>query len=59
MSQLELPEGWIIHDMFNEDLLKKCREPYFSEQCIELALPPTIINEKKEYEVEKVWKHRK
>ncbi len=26
---------------------------------MELAPPPTIINEKEEYEVEEVWKHRK
>ena len=28
--QLELPEGWIIHNVFNEDLLTRCRELYFS-----------------------------
>jgi len=57
--QLELPEGWMIHNVFNEDLLTKYRKLHFSEQHMELALPPTIINEEEEYEVEEVWKHRK
>ena len=26
---------------------------------MELALPPTIINEEEDYKVEEVWKHRK
>jgi len=45
--------------MFNKDLLTRCNKPQFKEQHVELAPPPTIINEKEEYEVEKVWKHRK
>jgi len=48
--QLELPEGWAIHNVFNEDLLTRC---------VELAQPPTIINEEEEYEVEKVRKYKK
>ena len=28
--QLELPKGWMIHDVFNKDLLTRCREPAFS-----------------------------
>ena len=27
--QLELPEGWMIHNIFNEDLLTQCVEPKF------------------------------
>jgi len=27
--QLELPEGWMIHKVFNEDLLTQCVEPKF------------------------------
>jgi len=27
--QLKLPEGWIIHDVFNKDLLTQCKEPYY------------------------------
>ena len=55
--QLELLESWMIHNVFNEDLLTQCVEPKFKGQHKEPAPPPTIINE--EYEVEEVWKHRK
>jgi len=57
--QLELPEGWAIHNVFNEDLLTRCVEPKFKGQHMEPAPPPTIINEEEEYEVEEVRKHRK
>ena len=57
--QLELLEGWAIHNVFNKDLLTRCVEPKFKDQHEELAPPPTIINEKEEYEVEEVRKHRK
>ena len=57
--QLELPEEWAIHNVFNKDLLTRCNKPQFKGQHMELALPPIIINEKEEYEVEEVWKHRK
>ena len=57
--QLKLPEGWMIHNVFNEDLLTRCREPYYQGQHMEPASPPMIINEEEEYEVEEVWKHRK
>ena len=57
--QLELLEEWIIHNMFNKDLLTKCKKPHFSGQYMELAPLPTIINEEEEYEVEEVWKLRK
>ena len=56
--QLELLEEWMIHDVFNKDLLTQCVEPKFQGQHKDPALPPTIINEKEEYEVEEVWKHR-
>jgi len=52
--QLELPEGWMIHNIFNKDLLTKCKEPQFKGQHMELAPPPTIINEEEEYKVEEV-----
>jgi len=45
--------------MFNEDLLTRCREPYFEGQHMDLALQSTIINEEEEYKVEEVRKHRK
>jgi len=57
--QLELSEGWAIHNVFNEDLLTQCVEPKFKGQYKKLAPPPTIINEEKEYEVEEVRKYRK
>jgi len=56
--QLELPEGWVIHNMFNEDLLTQCVKPKFKRQHKELAPPPTIINEEEEYKVKKVRKHK-
>ena len=52
--QLKLLKEWIIHNVFNKDLLTKCRELYFSEQHIKIASPPTIINKKEEYEVKEV-----
>ena len=57
--QLELLEDWMIHNVFNENLLTRCVEPKFKGQHKEPAPPPTIINEEEEYEVEEVWKHRK
>jgi len=49
----------MIHNMFNEDLLIRCNELQFKGQHVEPVPPPTIINKKKEYEVEEVWKYRK
>ena len=57
--QLELPESWMIHNVFNEDLLTRCVELKFKGQHKEPVLPPIIIKEEEEYEVEEVWKHRK
>ena len=57
--QLELPEGWMIHNIFNEDLLTRCVELKFKGQHKDPVPPTTIINEEKEYEVEEVRKHRK
>ena len=56
--ELKLPEGWMIHNVFNEDLLTRCVEPKFQRQCRNPAPLPVIINEKEEYEVEEVRKHR-
>ena len=55
--QLKLPEGWMIHNMFNEDLLTRCRESYYQGQYMELAPPSDIINEEEEYKVEEIRKH--
>jgi len=57
--QLELLEGWMIHNLFNEDFLTRCVEPKFKEQNGEPVPLPTIINEEEEYEVEEVRKHKK
>ena len=55
--QLELLEGWMIYNMFNKDLLTRCRKPHFKEQHMEPAPPSTIINEEEKYEVEEVRKY--
>ena len=52
--QLKLLEEYMIHDMFNEDLLTECRKPHYPEQHMEPAPPPVIINEEEEYKVEEV-----
>jgi len=57
--QLILLEGWIIHNMFNEDLLTRYKELQFKEQHMEPAPPPMIINEEEKYKVEEVRKYRK
>jgi len=56
--ELELPEGWMIHNIFNKNLLTQCVELKFQGQHKNPAPPPMIINEEEEYEVEEVWKHR-
>ena len=45
--------------MFNKDLLTQCVKPKFKGQHEEPAPLLMIINEKEEYEVEEVRKHRK
>ena len=57
--QLELPEEWAIHNVFNKDLLTRCNESQFKGQHMEPAPLPTIINKEEEYKVEEVRKHRK
>ena len=49
----------MIHNMFNEDLLTQCKKLQFKGQHIKLASPPDIINEKEEYEMKELRKHRK
>jgi len=49
----------MIHNVFNEDLLTRCREPQLKGQHMELVSLPTIMNDEEEYEVEEVQKHRK
>jgi len=57
--ELELLERWMIHNVFNKDLLTQCVEPKFKRQYEEPVPPPIIINKEEEYEVEEVRKHRK
>ena len=57
--QLKLLEGWMIHNVFNKDLLTRYRKSHFKGQHMEPAPPPTIINEEEEYKVEEVRKHWK
>jgi len=57
--QLELLEGWMIHNVFNENLLTQCVKPKFKGQHEEPAPLLMIFNEEEEYEVEEVRKHRK
>ena len=53
--QLKLLEEWMIHDVFNEDLLIWCKELHYKGQHMEPVLLPDI-NEEEEYEVEVVAK---
>ena len=48
----------MIHNVFDEDLLTRCREPQFKEQHMKLVPLPTIINKEEKYKVEvrKHWK---
>ena len=57
--QLKLLKEWVIYNVFNEDLLTQYRESQFKGQYIEMVPLLDIINEKEEYEVEKVQNHRK
>ena len=51
--QLTLPEQWKIHDMFHVDLLTPYRETEFHGPNY-AQLPPDLINEEEQYEVEQV-----
>ena len=57
--RLELPEGWAIHNVFNEDLLTRCKKAEFASQHKDSAPPPDIINEEKEYKVKEIRGHCK
>ena len=50
--ELELSEGWMIHNIFNEDLLTQCVEPKYQGQRMDSVPPLVIINEEEEYKVE-------
>ena len=57
--QLELLERWMIHNVFNENLLTQCVKLKFKGQYEDPAPLPMIIDEKEEYEVEEIKKYRK
>ena len=57
--ELKLPTTWMIHNVFNKNLLTKWREPKFQIQKDTPPPPPEIINEEEEYEIEAIRKHRK
>ena len=46
--QIELLEGWMIHNVFNKNLLTQCRELYFKRQHMNLVPLLEIINKEKE-----------
>jgi hypothetical protein len=56
---VKLPEQWVIHDVFNEDLLTKCQMAEY--KCQEKAPPltPDIIEGEEEFEIEEVQGHHK
>ena len=57
--QLELPEGWMIHNVFNKNLLIQCKELQYQGQHMDPAPLSDIINKEEEYEVEEIRKHQK
>ena len=52
--RIKLPEGWVIHDVFNEALLTRHHGPEFDSQKAPLPPPPEIINSKEEYEIDEI-----
>ena len=59
MFYFKLPEGWMIYDVFNEDLLTWCKELQYKDQHVKPAPLLDIINEEEEYEVEEIRKYWK
>jgi len=57
--RLEIPEGWVIHNVFNEALLSPFSGPEFDSQRNEPPPPPDILNDEEEYEVEEIRGQRK
>ena len=52
--RITLPEGWAIHDVFNENLLSPVNQPEFRSQVKPPAPDPVIVNNEEEYEVETI-----
>jgi hypothetical protein len=57
--RLDIPKGWVIHNIFNEALLLPFRGPEFDSQRKEPPPSPDIINDEEEYEVEEIRGHCK
>ena len=49
----------MIHNVFNKDLLTKCKEPQFKSQHMEPTLLLDIVNKEKKYKVEEIRNYRK
>ena len=52
--KLKLPQGWSIHLVFNEILLRPYVPPAFNVQKVPPPPPPELVNDKLEYEVESI-----
>ena len=57
--RIKLPDGWAIHDVFNEQLLSPAHTPEFPSQNTPAPPDPTIINNEEEYEVDEIRGVRK
>ena len=56
---IELLEGWAIHNVFSENLLTRYKKMEFASQHKDPAPLPDIIHEEEEYEVEEIRGHCK
>ena len=52
--KLKLPQGWFIHPVFNEILLRPYVPPAFDVQKVPPPPPPELVDDKLEYEVESI-----
>ena len=55
--QLELPRAWTIHNVFHSSLLTPCKETLEHGAQFQ-HLPPELIDNEEEYEVEDIINHR-
>ena len=49
----------MIHNVFNKDLLTKCKESQFKSQHMKPTLLLNIVNKEKKYKVEEIRNYRK
>ncbi len=52
--KLKLPSHWKVHPCFNEKLLTPYIPPAFPNQELPPPLPPDLINDEEEFEIEEV-----